>query len=212
MGEMMTGDELNLLFENSFFCKAKIKMLLGTGKLEAPVGLDRSKVADNNVVEHINMIDAASDANGGVTLSLSSTGSGYWIPYLGNGIDVSTADTVPRGLGTFTPPIPSGSGISWVATGPFSGCRAVVFKPSAGLVFAHVITPASGTECASVRDQVKSISSKLGCLDPGDGIVPEYTTGAGYAFWLRIQGQWYYRELQAFNGIVTAVGKKQAVS
>lgn len=208
----MTGEQLNDYLERGFLGKSKIKLLPGTNPLERPVNLDANLLVADSVIEHANQVRATWTAGtGSLAITIDNTGEGYWIPYLGNGANLVQENDQQKGLGTFTPAIPAGSAISWVATGPFSGCHAVAFNPGAGPVFAHVITPAPNYPCDTVPVQVTNISTSLGCPNPGAGFVPEYTVGAGFVFWTRIQGQWWVREVQALNGMVTKVGKKRKI-
>ncbi|WP_263384011.1 hypothetical protein [Granulicella arctica] len=161
-------------------------------------------------------IDAAWDSKTGtMTLSKNAAGEGLWIPYVGNGASVSAgiAQMSKRGLGTYTPTVLGGGGISWVVTGPFSGCHSAVFSVGNDKVFAHIVTQASGYTADTVANQVANIALQLGIPAPAATAYPQVASGLGegFVFWMRIGATWYRRVVYAFAGKVTSVEAKTTI-
>ena len=140
----MTGDQVNSKLERGVFGTYEIREFKATGgfhTLNSPEDPAYANGVADSVTQQAHRVDAAWDnAQKRLTISLSGAGPGYWIPYLGNGskIQVGMAQTDKRGLGAYTPVIAAGGAISWVITGPFSGCSSAAFAPAGGKVFAHV--------------------------------------------------------------------------
>jgi hypothetical protein len=207
----MDAEALNGYFENTIFSKAKASVLAGKwSHLEEPADLSAKSGVTDSVTEQAHLVDATwSEANKTLTIARATAGKGYWIPYLGNGIPGVGTDK--RGLGTYSPAVGSGSTISWVATGPFSGCYAVALSGTAGMVFAHVITAASGYTCEKPEQQLADIAQTVGAQNPGLGQKAS-GNGLGFVFWTRIKGVWYRREVFIMpTGMVNSVGKKSRV-
>ncbi len=90
-----------------------------------------SDLREGNIVsiqQHV--ISAALNSEGSLVLTSAEHGDGLWVPYLGSV------------QGTYTDKLDDS--ISWVATGPFSGCHAGVFSNDTDIRFAHLVTPDAG--------------------------------------------------------------------
>lgn len=102
-----------------------------------------------------------------------------------------------RSLGSYTPKLKAGGDISWVCTGPFSGCYPLSVHDSSdgSVVFGHVVTPTSSNSQYTADDpknQVKNIKKMTEMNGKGvetkwksrpelpeDGLLP-----AVYVFWI----------------------------
>ncbi len=214
----MIGTQINHYLERGIFGKYKIRELKaappGFSALNSPSdGAFVNGVVDS-VTEQAHRIDAVWDnPNKRLTLHSHIAGHGYWIPYLGNGSQVSVgmAQTALRGLGAYTPTILVGGPISWVVTGPFSGCSSVSFTVGGGgKVFAHAITPAHNYTADTVANQVINIAAQTASVAGA----PQTVTGGageGFVFWAYINATWYRRVVWAFAGKVNAVDRKSQV-
>ena len=201
----MNGEQLNQYLERGFGGTTLIRKLAFESlnmQLNRPSDMNANRGVPDSVTEQYHRVDASWDAGTStLTVSKEITGPGYWIPYLGNGIP--NVGTHLRGLGTYTPIVPATT-ISWVATGPFSGCHAYVFTP---LRFAHVITPAGGYSADAVANQRNNIP---GAVRAG-GLVRR-GRGDAFVFWTHLRGGWYQREVYVNRaGNVLNVGRRRRV-
>lgn len=187
----MNGEELNKKLERGVF-GSSIKKLAGAwSTLEAPSDMTCANGVNDSVTQQQRRVDAVWDSkHNKLTISNTPAGPGLWIPYLGNGMPnpVGVAVTRLRGLGTYTDII--GAGVSWVATGPFTGCYAVTFTPPGGKVFAHIITPAREYTADTPANQATNIANQVGAPTPN--LAGSQVKG-GYVFWTRIKGLWWRR-------------------
>jgi hypothetical protein len=212
----MTGDQINAKLERGLFGKYDIKEFKATpgfAGLNSPSDATFATGVADSVTQQAHRIDATWDAtHKRLTLNTNAAGEGYWIPYLGNGAGAlaGMAQTALRGLGAYTPAVAAGGGISWVVTGPFSGCHHASFTAGGNKVFAHVITPADGYTSDTVANQLTNIAAQVGAAVPGAGQTGQVVNGAGegFVFWMRVAGSWYRRIVYAFGGTVNAVEAK----
>ncbi len=213
----MNGAQINQRLERGLFGRYEIRELHATPGftvLQQPSDLTFATGVADSVTEQVNRIDAAWDAvNRRLTLSISAVGEGYWIPYIGNGAAnlAGVAQTAGRGLGTYTPVIAAGGPISWVVTGPFSGCSSASFTAPAGKVFAHLISPAEGYTADTLANQEANIAAQINPAAPPAGHVQQVVSGngEGYVFWTYFGGSWYRRVVWAFAGTVRAVDRRE---
>jgi hypothetical protein len=217
----MTGAEINSKLERGVLGRGAIRQLRGEFyQLQAPSDSTFSQGVVDSVTRQATGIDAAWDAkDNALTLRISFGGPGLWIPYLGNGVKsklVGVAQTLNHGLGTYTPPLVSGGAISWVVTGPFSGCTAATFSPTGAKVFAHIITPGGGRTCDAVPNQIANIATQVNAPEPKDhALFTPNGPGVGYVFWTYLSGGWYRRVLWGGQGMgfvpVLGVERKEPV-
>lgn len=215
----MTGAEINSKLARGLRGKFEICEFFaspGFSDIQAPSDSMYSMGVVDSVTRQANRVDAVWDKkHKRLTIRRNCTGPGYWIPYLGNGPKhpIGMAQTPGRGLGTYTPPVILGGPISWVVTGPFSGCTAASFSPGGGKVFAHVITPADGSTADTVSNQISNIATRVGAPIPGPDVATKILSGVGegFVFWLLINGVWYRRIMWAYAGIVKGMERKTQV-
>jgi hypothetical protein len=207
----VTGQQINSKLSRGLLGKYAIKKLgFSVYQLQVPSDTAFLRGAADSVTEQYHVIDAVwNDTEKKLTLSPSVTGEGYWIPYIGNGASESAltgmAQTKGRGLGTYTRA--TAAGISWVVTGPFTGCYTASFSTPNGKSFAHVVTPDPPYTADGVPNQVANIATQLGITAADAGSLKQVLNpaGEGFVFWTRIGAAWYRRVIYAVNGVVTAV-------
>ena len=211
----MNGSEVNDKLERGILSSSIkfLKAIPGFLALQTPSDLDFAEGTLDSVTEQSYRIDGAWDkSTKTLTLSKNVGGSGLWIPYVGNGSvkAVGIAQMARRGLGTYTPIVEGGGGISWVVTGPFSGCHSAVFSSGNDKVFAHIVTAGDGYTADSVANQVEAIANSMGIPVPPATDYPKVSAGAGegFVFWTRIGATWYRRVVYAFAGTVMSVEAK----
>lgn len=211
----MTADEINDKLERGAFGKYEIKTLKahpGFRSLQIPSDLNFQHGVADSVTEQYHRIDAAwNNSTKTLTLGLNGGGPGYFIPFIGNGAAqlAGVAQTASRGLGSYTPVIARGGGISWVVTGPFSGCYTADFFAPGGKVFAHLATVGVGYTADTVHNQVTNIAAQVNAHVPGHGHLKQVLgPGEGYVFWTKIQGSWYRRVIYTITGKVDSVEAK----
>jgi len=213
----MNGEELNNKLERGIF-GASIKQLAGAwGALETPTDMTFANGVNDSVTQQDRRVEATWDStHNRLTIQAAAAGDGLWIPYLGNGMRnaVGVAQTPDHGLGTYTRAIGAG-GVSWVATGPFSGCYAVTFTAGGGKVFAHIITPAHNHTAADPVTQAVDIATEIGAIPPAPGELAAHQisgVGIGFIFWTRIKGVWWRRVINTGAGspatVITVEKKK----
>ena len=215
----MNGTQINQRLERGLFGRYDIRELHaapGFNTLQRPSDLTFAQGVVDSVTEQTNQIDAVWDgAHNRLTLSLNAAGHGYWIPYVGNGAAnlIGMAHTAGRGLGTYTPVVAPGGPISWVVTGPFSGCSSASFIAPAGMVFAHLITPGRGYTADTVANQTTNVAAQVNPVAPPAGQIQQVTggNGEGYVFWTYFNAVWYRRVVWANAGTVRAVDRRTQV-
>lgn len=217
----MNGAQVNTYLERGLFGKYAIHKLLATpgfNSLERPSDLLYTTGVADSVCQQAHQIDAVwNGAQKSLTLSQSATGEGYWIPYIGNGAHnapVGVAVTLLRGLGTYTPTVTLGGNISWVATGPFSGCSSASFTALNGdMVFAHLSTPPAGYTADTLPNQVANIAAQTGFPAPAAAGIQQVLSGRGlgYVFWTYIGAAWYRRVVWANFGKVVGVERRNQI-
>jgi hypothetical protein len=217
----MTGQQVNDKLERGIF-GATIRQFACTAlnaSMQKPSDPTYATGVNDSVTQQANRIDAAWDnAQKKLTLSLNPAGPGYWIPYIGNGVPtrdgipyvaVGVAQTAKRGLGAYTPVVGAGA-ISWVATGPFSGCSLADYSAAAGRVFAHLISPAEGYTAATIATQNADIAAQTGAPAAAGIHLQQVVNpvGEGYVFWTLVGANWYRRIIYVAAGNVTQVDTK----
>jgi len=217
----LNGDQVNDKLERRLFGRYYIRELKAAPRfadLQAPSDATFANGVADSVTEQAHRVDAAwNAAQNRLTISATPAGPGYFIPYIGNGSPnlVGMAQTLKRGLGAYTPVVGAGGPvISWVLTGPFSGCSTVAFSPLAGgRVFAHVITPSTGYTADTVANQVANIAGQVGAPAPVAGAVQRVSggLGEGYVFWTLYNGAWWRRVVWAWGDRVRAVDRRTLV-
>lgn len=205
----MTGEEIHNKLRHKYGLKSDIRELKanpGFWQMQRPSDANFTRGVADSVTEQYHRIRADWDAQQKkLTLSLHNAGHGYWIPYLGNGAGAlaGVAQTAGRGLGTYTAPLGPGGPVTWVATGPFSGCSLATFSPAGGnKVFAHVITPAAGYTADTVVNQVANIAAQVNSPAPAQGAVQQVVSahGEGFVFWTLVNGVWRRRVIYTLPG------------
>lgn len=124
--------------------------------------------------------------------------TGYWLPW----IEAIQVGKDVMSIGTYTPPIQMDDAISWVATGPFSGCFAAHFiGKNDEVVFAHVVTVGMKQfKAASVKDQMEDISNqsknKMDVKKKSKKKIASEEGNAGFhfVFWMR-DGEGWVRQV-----------------
>jgi hypothetical protein len=214
----MTAKEVNRKLARPPIGKPAIKKLkFSPMQLQVPSDRTFSHGVVDSVTQQATGIDAVWDnKENALTLRISFGGPGLWIPYLGNGAAEAkgVAQTVAFGLGTYTPPLVGGGVVSWVVTGPFTGCTAATFSPSASKVFAHIITPAPAHPCDTVPNQIANIAAKVGAPVPtGNAVIRPMLAGEVFVFWMYLGSGWYRRLLWAVQGAgcMTVLGVEKKV-
>ena len=179
-----------------------LNVMLGVNQLraiaiQAPTSMNIGK---RDLVHGIHQISGTADAEFvAATSSLrifgSTDGAGLFLPWLSGQRDMTSGASYD--LGSVTPPIASTDKISWVVTGPFSGCHAYTFESTGGYSFAHFTTAAaSETICRSIPEQVVGVKAQL---PGGTGTVKEniHVTPVGmsfgWVFWMRTDSGWQRR-------------------
>ena len=136
------------------------------------------------------------------TLSIypdSSGQGGLFLPWLTHQeTSPGSVTTSYTDLGSFTRPIARTSALSWVVTGPFTGCHAAVYSSGQGLTFCHLVTgkkdqfpepSIQGTGIAAAVGGGTQISSTP--LSPS----PNLGDAQGYCFWMRLGTGWQQRTI-----------------
>lgn len=137
-----------------------------------------------------------------LVLTRDENGHGYWLPFVDgyHGRDVKVA--------TYTPDVRPGDGISWVVTGPFSGCRAATFAQGVSRVFAHLVT---GEHAGALDVQVDAIQrATLSHLQESRPIRAR-GAAATYVLWTLLDRAWWRRDFALTAGVVTQVDRKALV-
>jgi len=177
----LNGEQLNEQFGNGF---SPVKSITGfnnalLNQASAPISNPNADVQEQQIQASIGF----KASTGELTLASAEKGEGLWIPYLGNG----KGGVGDKGWGAYTKFV---NDATWVGTGPFSGCYVAAFH-GAGWRFAHLITPASGHDCAPVDKQISAIqeASKTALYQKW----PMQGAGLGLAFFMKIGGVWMRR-------------------
>jgi len=214
----MNGAQINQRLERGLFGSYEIRELhanTGFTPLQTPPDLTFANGVVDSVTEQAHRIDAAWDGvHKRLTLSLNAAGEGYWIPYVGNGAVnlIGMAQTARRGLGTYTPVIAAGGPVSWVVTGPFSGCSSAAFSTPGGMVFAHLISPATGYTADTLANQETNVAAQVAAAPPTGHVQQVLSgTGEGYVFWTYFNATWYRRVVWAYAGTVRGVDSRTQV-
>lgn len=191
----MNGKQLDAKLARSAWKKVSAAKKLVCPYLirEVVANLQAPGVQDS-VSQQVHRVDARwSEPQKSLEIFQSNTGPWYCIPYLGKGIP--NVGTPGRGLGTYTPLIAPGGAISWVITGPFSGCHAMTFSSGAHKAFAHVVTVSNGPgiyTAAPVDTQIADIEQMLNAR-LRDRERPDTGGRWGFVLWTYIDNVWYRR-------------------
>jgi hypothetical protein len=177
----MDGQQLDQCFGSGFSKVKAVKVTFQT--LSVPTSPINDGAA--HVSEQQHRAEAVFDGTTGtLKITKDPNGEGLWIPWLGQG----TNQNGLKGVGTYTQEV---TNASWVATGPFSGCYAVAYWGGGGMRFAHIVTPGSGYQTASVDEQINAIAGATGAAKS-----EKYSmngNGEGIAFFLKIGSAWRRR-------------------
>lgn len=209
----MNGNEVNSHLERGLFGKAPIKRLIINYPLNILSDDQFLSGHDNSVTQQAVRIDADWDDNNKIlSLVQANAGPGLWIPWIESSPQTYTGagKTPGRGLGTYTPVLDPN--ITWVASGPFSGCYAVSFYGAAlnHWVFAHIVTstPTSPYPTDTVDNQIANISNQTG-LPVRKRQLITVNGGSGFIFWTLRNGTWCRRVIWALQGEVKHVGQRE---
>jgi hypothetical protein len=221
--DYMDGQEINERLERGLMGSYDIRLLVANPdwmNLGWPSDPNFAQGAVNSVTQQSHRIDAEwNDHDRSLTIirTNSQNSPGLWIPWLGQGFATLAGvnQMQNRGLGTYTPGIDPGGPISWVATGPFSGCYSVAFRPNAGnVVFAHVITPTEGyTADLPIGNQINNIAAQVGAPGAILNSIQKVTSANahGFVFWTLLDGLWWRRVVWMLNRQVKAVDQRTQV-
>ena len=203
------------------------KNLKGLGMaLNVPSDLSWATGVKDSVSKQFHRVNITPDAKkGDLSVAAAVGGAGYWVPYLGNGANnapVGFAHTLHRGLGSYTDLVKAGGDITWVATGPFSGCTSLSIRDTTNdsIVCAHVITPADKYTADTIVNQTNNIEAQTGIatanrnvdshvVTPPDGL----EVNAGYVFWMyeTKNNRWVRRVVWTLFGTIVRIDAETAI-